>query len=52
MLEPDGGVNTAHSTNPVPFIATVPGASVRSGGSLADIAPTVLHLLGLPPPPR
>ena len=50
MLEPGGGVNTAHSTNVVPFIATVTGASVRSGGRLADIAPTVLGLLGLPLP--
>ncbi|MGO8684931.1 MAG: 2,3-bisphosphoglycerate-independent phosphoglycerate mutase [Thermoleophilia bacterium] len=51
MLEPDGGVNTAHSTNPVPFIATtVTGVSVRSGGCLADIAPTILHLLGLSQP--
>jgi 2,3-bisphosphoglycerate-independent phosphoglycerate mutase len=52
MLEPDGGVNTAHSTNTVPLIATVPGATVREGGRLADLAPTVLHLLGLPQPPE
>ena len=52
MLEPDGSANTAHSMNPVPFIATLPAASVRmrDGGILADIAPTVLHLLGLSPP--
>ena len=50
MIDPDGGVNTAHSTNPVPFIATVPGVRVRQGGVLADIAPTVLHLLGYPAP--
>jgi 2,3-bisphosphoglycerate-independent phosphoglycerate mutase len=51
MLEPDGGVNTAHSTNPVPFMATtVTGVNVRSGGCLADIAPTILHLLGLSQP--
>ena len=48
MVEPDGGPNTAHSTNPVPFIATVDGVAVREGGILADLAPTVLHLLGLP----
>jgi 2,3-bisphosphoglycerate-independent phosphoglycerate mutase len=52
MLEPDGGANTAHSTNRVPFIATVPGKRVREGGILADIAPTILHLLGLPAPPE
>lgn len=54
MLEPDGSANTAHSTNPVPFLVTVPGTNVRvrPGGVLADIAPTVLHLLGLPVPPE
>ena len=54
MLEPDGSANTAHSTNPVPFIATVPGGgvAVREGGILADIAPTVLDLLGIAPPPE
>jgi 2,3-bisphosphoglycerate-independent phosphoglycerate mutase len=52
MLDPHSGVDTAHSTNPVPFVATVPGVpvAVRSGGILADIAPTVLHLLGLAQP--
>jgi 2,3-bisphosphoglycerate-independent phosphoglycerate mutase len=52
MVEPDGGPNTAHSTNPVPFIATVEGVVVREGGILADLAPTVLHLLGLPAAPE
>ena len=50
MIDPDGGPNTAHSTNPVPFVATVEGAQVRGGGVLADIAPTILALLGLPAP--
>ncbi len=50
MLEPDGGLNTAHSTNPVPFMATVPAVTVRQGGVLADLAPTALHLLGIAPP--
>ncbi len=50
MVEPDGGPNTAHSTNPVPFVATVDGVGVRPGGVLADIAPTVLGLLGVPAP--
>ena len=50
MIDPDGGPNTAHSTNPVPFVATVEGAEVRDGGVLADIAPTVLDLLGVPAP--
>ena len=50
MIDPDGGPNTAHSTNPVPFVATLDGAGLREGGILADIAPTVLDLLGVPVP--
>jgi 2,3-bisphosphoglycerate-independent phosphoglycerate mutase len=50
MLEADGSPNTAHSTNPVPFIATVEGVRVREGGRLCDLAPTALALLGLPAP--
>jgi 2,3-bisphosphoglycerate-independent phosphoglycerate mutase len=49
MLEPDGSPNTAHSTNPVPFIVTVDGVSVQDG-RLADVAPTVLALLGIEQP--
>ncbi len=50
MLEPDGSPNTAHSTNPVPAILTVSSASLREGGILADVAPTVLELLEIPQP--
>ena len=51
MLEPDGSPNTAHSLNPVPLIVTVPGLTLRSqGGILADVAPTVLDLLGIVQP--
>jgi 2,3-bisphosphoglycerate-independent phosphoglycerate mutase len=50
MLEPDGSPNTAHSTNPVPFVATATGVHVREGGRLCDLAPTVLALLGLAQP--
>jgi 2,3-bisphosphoglycerate-independent phosphoglycerate mutase len=50
MLEPDGSPNTAHSTNPVPLIATVAGLALREGGILADVAPTALDLLGIPQP--
>jgi 2,3-bisphosphoglycerate-independent phosphoglycerate mutase len=46
MLEPDGSPNTAHSLNPVPVIVTAPGVSLRDGGILADVAPTLLQLLG------
>jgi 2,3-bisphosphoglycerate-independent phosphoglycerate mutase len=53
MLEPDGSPNTAHSLNPVPLIVTVPGLCLRqSDGILADVAPTVLDLLGLSRPPQ
>jgi 2,3-bisphosphoglycerate-independent phosphoglycerate mutase len=50
MLEPDGGPNTAHSLNPVPVIVTVPGLDLREGGVLADVAPTVLEMLGIEQP--
>jgi 2,3-bisphosphoglycerate-independent phosphoglycerate mutase len=51
MLEPDGSPNTAHSLNPVPLIVTSPGVHVReSGGILADVAPTVLEVLGIEQP--
>jgi 2,3-bisphosphoglycerate-independent phosphoglycerate mutase len=46
MLEDDGSPNTAHSLNPVPLIVTVPGLALRERGILADVAPTVLKLLG------
>jgi 2,3-bisphosphoglycerate-independent phosphoglycerate mutase len=49
MLEPDGSPNTAHSTNPVPFVVTVDGVSVGDG-RLADVAPTALKLLGIEQP--
>ncbi len=51
MLEPDGSPNTAHSLNPVPLVVAGAGAlALREGGILADVAPTVLALLGLPQP--
>jgi 2,3-bisphosphoglycerate-independent phosphoglycerate mutase len=52
MLEPDGSPNTAHSLNPVPLIVTVEDAALRDGGILADVAPTVLELLGVEQPPE
>jgi 2,3-bisphosphoglycerate-independent phosphoglycerate mutase len=50
MLEPDGSPNTAHSLNPVPVIVTMPGLRLRDGGVLADVAPTLLELLGYEQP--
>ena len=52
MLEPDGvSPHTAHTTNPVPLVVTSAELAVRDGGELSDLAPTVLRLLGLEPPP-
>ncbi len=43
--------NTAHTTNPVPFcVVGARGAHLREGGGLADVAPTVLDIMGLPIP--
>jgi 2,3-bisphosphoglycerate-independent phosphoglycerate mutase len=52
MWDPDSGqVSTQHSTNPVPLVYLGPTAmDLRDGGSLRDIAPTVLQLLDLPIP--
>jgi 2,3-bisphosphoglycerate-independent phosphoglycerate mutase len=51
MLEPDGSPNTAHSLNAVPLILTAPGLKIKQrGGILADVAPTVLELLGIEQP--
>jgi len=51
MLEPDGAPNTAHSLNPVPLVVTTDDAvALHGGGVLADVAPTVLALLGLEQP--
>ena len=50
MLEPGGSPSTAHSRNPVPLIVTAAGARLSDHGTLADVAPTILALLGLPRP--
>jgi 2,3-bisphosphoglycerate-independent phosphoglycerate mutase len=51
---PDGAIDTGHTDSPVPFILVDPeggsGIHLRFGGALTDVAPTVLHLLGLPRP--
>ncbi len=54
MIDPlTGGVHTAHTMNPVPFVAVRPNApSLRAGGSLRDVAPTVLGLMELESPPE
>jgi 2,3-bisphosphoglycerate-independent phosphoglycerate mutase len=53
MLEDDGvSPHTAHTTNPVPVVLTEPGVELREGGEIADLAPTVLELLGIRQPPE
>ena len=49
MFDETGKVNTAHTTNPVPFLVTKAGAALDSG-RLADIAPTILQIMGLQQP--
>ncbi len=51
MFDPSTGQpHTAHTTDPVPFIAAHKGLKLRNGGILADVAPTVLDLMGIPIP--
>jgi 2,3-bisphosphoglycerate-independent phosphoglycerate mutase len=61
MIDPEtGGPHTAHTTNPVPtYLIAAPGlgldkgqVALRDGGRLADVAPTILDLLGLDPAPQ
>jgi 2,3-bisphosphoglycerate-independent phosphoglycerate mutase len=55
MLDHEGHPFTAHTTNPVPCVLVsdapgLKGVTLRSGGALADVAPTVLDLLGVKQP--
>ncbi len=54
MVDPEtGGPFTAHTTNPVPFIAVgedMVGKTLREGGKLCDVAPTLLTSMGIPVP--
>ncbi|MDR0429882.1 MAG: 2,3-bisphosphoglycerate-independent phosphoglycerate mutase [Tannerellaceae bacterium] len=50
-LNEDGSPNTAHSLNPVPFVyVTANKAAEVENGILADVAPSLLHIMGLPQP--
>ena len=51
MVQPDGSPMTAHTTNRVPFILCGAGTELREG-RLADIAPTILDVMGLACPPE
>jgi len=54
MIDPaTGGPHTAHTTSPVPLVIVGEGAPkrhLRTGGSLRDVGPTILQLLGIEPP--
>ena len=50
-INPDGTPNTAHSLNPVPFIyVTDNNSATVKDGRLADVAPSILHIMGLEQP--
>jgi 2,3-bisphosphoglycerate-independent phosphoglycerate mutase len=54
MIDPTtGGPHTAHTTNPVPLIMVAENRkpfTLRPGGSLRDISPTMLGMLGIDEP--
>ena len=50
MVDEDGKPFTAHTTNPVPFCVIGYDCKLREGGVLADIAPTMLKIMGLEQP--
>ncbi len=50
MVDTDGSPFTAHTTNPVPFAVIGKDCTLRKGGKLCDISPTIIKLLGLNKP--
>jgi 2,3-bisphosphoglycerate-independent phosphoglycerate mutase len=55
MIDPaTGGPHTAHTTNPVPVVALGDESirSLRSGGALCDVGPTILNMMGIGQPPE
>lgn len=50
VIDPEGRPFTAHTTNPVPCIVTLPDIKLRSDGILADLSPTILDLLDVEKP--
>ena len=52
-LNEDGTPNTAHSLNPVPFVYVTPNGHARvANGILADVAPSLCHIMGIATPPE
>ena len=52
-LNEDGTPNTAHSLNPVPFVYVTPNRHARvANGILADVAPSLCHIMGIATPPE
>ena len=50
-MNADGTPHTAHSLNPVPFIYVTENKNARvKNGVLADVAPSILHIMGLAQP--
>ena len=52
MINADGSPNTAHTTNPVPLFLIDKDFHQLRNGLLADLAPTILALMGITPPPE
>jgi 2,3-bisphosphoglycerate-independent phosphoglycerate mutase len=50
VIDEEGKPFTAHTTNPVPCIVTLPGVELRKDGVLADLSPTILDLLDVDKP--
>ena len=50
MFDEDGTPFTAHTTNPVPLCVVGHSCTLREGGRLADLAPTMLQILNIPQP--
>jgi 2,3-bisphosphoglycerate-independent phosphoglycerate mutase len=50
MLDPEGNPQTAHTSNPVPLVVADLNVSLRTGGKLSDLVPTMISLLGLAKP--
>ncbi|UCH80008.1 MAG: 2,3-bisphosphoglycerate-independent phosphoglycerate mutase [Nitrospiraceae bacterium] len=50
QMQEGSGAHTAHTLNPVPFLLLSEGVRLKDGGKLADVAPTVLDIMGISKP--